>query len=281
MKILAVGDFHGKIPSFLKKIIKKEKPDVILSQGDYCAFYERKLWFKHCYAKETELWEVIGKKRARTYVKKDVAAGKKIYSYVSKLGLPFFSVTGNEDPSKYHQIGGKVSRWKLFKMKPFISRKSLLDFTTKKFKDYILIGYPRSSYPGLPTRHLKKKYKVKDFSKNIRDYKRYEKKLNKLFRKHKNKKIIFISHNCPYMTKLDKLSKKAHKLVRGKHYGDILAKETIKKHQPLLSICGHMHENQGKTKVGKTLVVNPGAAVDKKFAIIDIKGKKTKVKFYK
>lgn len=43
MKILAIGDFHGKFPEKLKKKIGKEKPDLIVSIGDYIPFYYRKL----------------------------------------------------------------------------------------------------------------------------------------------------------------------------------------------------------------------------------------------
>jgi hypothetical protein len=35
VKILAIGDFHGKFPEKLKKIIKKEKINLIVSVGDY------------------------------------------------------------------------------------------------------------------------------------------------------------------------------------------------------------------------------------------------------
>jgi Icc-related predicted phosphoesterase len=43
-----------------------------------------------------------------------------------------------------------------------------------------------------------------------------------------------------------------------------------------------MHENPGKDKIGKTLIINPGYAYDGRYAIIDLKGKKIKsIKFYK
>ena len=42
----------------------------------------------------------------------------------------------------------------------------------------------------------------------------------------------------------------------------------------ILAIGGHFHENQGKCKIGKTLVVNPGAAGEGKCVIIDFDEKK-------
>ena len=35
MKLLAIGDFHGKFPEKLKRKIEKEKPELILANGDY------------------------------------------------------------------------------------------------------------------------------------------------------------------------------------------------------------------------------------------------------
>jgi len=46
MKILALGDFHGQFPKKFYKIIKKEHPDIIVSNGDYMTFSLRKIFFK-------------------------------------------------------------------------------------------------------------------------------------------------------------------------------------------------------------------------------------------
>jgi len=63
MKLLVVGDFHGKFPKKIKSLVKKEKIDLVISIGDYLAFTYRKLWFKHCYGNDIDLWEIIGKKK--------------------------------------------------------------------------------------------------------------------------------------------------------------------------------------------------------------------------
>jgi Icc-related predicted phosphoesterase len=43
-----------------------------------------------------------------------------------------------------------------------------------------------------------------------------------------------------------------------------------------------MHENQGKCKIGKSLVINPGAASERKAAIIELERDKVKsIKFLK
>ena len=54
-KIFALGDFHGKISDSIINKIKKEKPDFILSPGDFCGNKELgKLFFKYLYGKDEE-----------------------------------------------------------------------------------------------------------------------------------------------------------------------------------------------------------------------------------
>ena len=63
---------------------------------------------------------------------------------------------------------------------------------------------------------------------------------------------IMMVHQPPYGTKVDKLDLFGH--VGNKDYT-----EFIKKNQPTIVFCGHLHENFHKSDViGKTLVVNPG-----------------------
>ena len=76
VKILAVGDFHGRFPKKFEKLINKEKIDFVISNGDYPPFEYRKLWFKHCYGTDTELWEVIGKAKYKKLVMDDLAKGE-------------------------------------------------------------------------------------------------------------------------------------------------------------------------------------------------------------
>jgi uncharacterized protein len=99
----------------------------------------------------------------------------------------------------------------------------------------------------------------------------------KIFKGLVDDKTIFISHNCPYKTELDKIKKGVQK---GNHYGSYLLKKIIVELKPSLVICGHMHENQGMQKIGRTLIVNTGAAYENKAAIIDLNNR-IKVKFIK
>jgi len=276
MKILAIGDFHGKFPRFLRKVIRKEKPDLIVSIGDYFPFHARKLFFKYAYANQIPLSFFIGAKKENELRKKDRIVGKKILDYLNSLGKRIITITGNHDFSgQMEAIKGYSSQSDkkylidyFSKMIKKLKNIELFDYKAKIVGDFVFIGYPRSTFPG----HVKS-----------RKFRSQKKKLEKLFKKHRKKKIIFVSHNVPYKTgKLDIIrAKDAHKKAKGKHYGAKISQRLIKKYKPLLCICGHMHENQGKVKMGKTTVINTGPCLDKQYAIIKIIGKKLDIKLKK
>ena len=238
--------------------------------------------------------DVIGKKKYKKISLKNIKEGEEVIKFLNKLNIPIFTVTGNNDWTHHKEIGQTVTGAfdydkKLIKdhaTTKLVSKTKnfeLLDFASKKYKEFNLIGYPRSSYPGYPTKHVINKYGMnsKEIKKRINSYKQYEKRMLKVWKGKKN--IIFVSHNVPYgLNKLDIIrAKKADKLAKGRHYGSILTKNLIKKKQPRLCICGHMHENPGAAKIGKTKVVNPGAALEGRYAIIRISPKTTSVKLKK
>jgi len=280
MKILVIGDFHGKVPTILPKIIKKEKPDLIVSQGDFCAFFEKKLFFKYSFVDQIPLENFIGKKKAKRYYQKDIARGIKIIKYIKKFNIPIIAVSGNHDPAKYSDISthSRDKTWDKFYLTDFLKKEEnkhfkIIDFNATKFQNLVFIGTHKSSYPGyLPNK--------KSWQKNRPIYLRYRKKVEKLFKKYKNQKIILVSHNVPYKVLDQVKDKKAHKLAYKSHKGSFLTRETIKKYQPLICISGHIHESHGIQKLGKTIVINSGAAYEKRYVVIEI-NRKIKVKLRK
>jgi len=76
-------------------------------------------------------------------------------------------------------------------------------------------------------------------------------KFQKIIRRNKDKKIIFITHAPPYRTKLD--------LIVGSHCGNKTFRNFVSRNKIDLYICGHLHENfNKKDKIKKTEVINPG-----------------------
>jgi len=105
MKVLAIGDFHGKFPRMILNLVKKEKIDLVVSVGDYPSFSLGKLFFKHVYGKkDVELWEIIGKKKYREITIKDHKKGKKVILKLNSLQIPVISVLGNHDYSRLDDV---------------------------------------------------------------------------------------------------------------------------------------------------------------------------------
>ena len=103
-----------------------------------------------------------------------------------------------------------------------------------KFQNYLFIGFGGGGFSSTDT-----------------DLKKASKKLENIIKNNKGKKIIMITHGPPYKTKLDYLDKE--------YTGSKTLTEFIKKNQPDLLVCGHIHENAGKQDfINKTKILNPG-----------------------
>lgn len=280
MKILAIGDFHGKFPNKFSRIIDKEKIDIVISVGDYPPFFYRKLWFKYCYKKDIELWEVIGKKKYKKLILEDLRRAENALQKLNQVKVPVYTVLGNIDwpepddvidlTSKQNKtMPGYDKKDKLAKRLSKYKNIHRFDYRFLRFKDYIFIGMRGHSNPGEVKSNAFRKHK-----------KILERLFNKFKKENKNGNVIFVSHVTPYNTKIDKIGRHAHKKVRGKHYGSKLARRIIEKYQPILSLGGHIHESWGKDKIGKTIAINPGAAHEGRAAIVEFdSGKIKKIKF--
>ncbi|MFH1325465.1 MAG: metallophosphoesterase [archaeon] len=274
MRILAIGDYAGKLPEKFKNIVQKEKIDLVLSNGDYCPFSLRKLYFKYAYKKDVDFLKIIGKKKYKESALRDISKGEEIVKKLNKFSVPVFSVLGNNDYPANDVVDMKKSwkfEWDILKNfeKVFKKYKNVkrIDYTYVKFGGYIFIGARGHSYPG----------RVKS-----KAYKKHRKILEKLFRKfrkeNKERRVIFLSHNVPYDTKLDIIKGlEAHEKARGKHYGSKLIRRIIDKYHPVLHIAGHIDEGRGKQKLGRTLAINCGPA-DKGYGVIIDINKKGKIK---
>lgn len=289
MKFLIIGDFHGKCNIPLAKIIKKENVDLILSPGDYSGDkMASKLFFKYLYGNDEKDVSLEIRKKIERYEKKGIRRGFGVVKKIRCLEVPFLGVRGNWDPLNYaYDIGSDVGKkdrkdaQKLINLQRDYFR--FIDFNLVEARDFIVIGGASSTHPArIDKKSLKKIESEKNVKKIVKGYNKRKKIYENmfLFAKNKKKPVIFLTHNCPYNTKLDGVK---YGPAKGKHYGSFLEKEIIRRFKPELVICGHIHENQGKDKIGKSLIVNAGAVIEKKYAVIDfdeIKGKVLKVRFF-
>jgi len=274
MKILALGDFHGKFPERLKKEAKKA--DFILAAGDYAnADKIRKILFKHWTNKN--LIDVVGNKKAKAMLKESFNSGLKILKELNSLGKKTFVIFGNTDfyKSVKDELFPKYYEKNIKNLKNLI----LIDRKKSKLKDIEIIGHGGyvdvTDFIRHPLDEDKKKQKIR-----LERYKKDEKNLFKLFSGKKPKNFIFLTHYTPYGF-FDKVKAKKSPM-HNRHVGFEPYNKIIKKYQPLLCICGHMHEYQGIKRLGKTIVISTGPAYEGKAALIDIKGQKIKsIKFLK
>ena len=81
-------------------------------------------------------------------------------------------------------------------------------------------------------------------------------------------RAIFNLHCPPYKSGLDEAPAidADLRLLHGgralRPVGSTAVREAIERHQPLISLHGHIHESKGAIKIGKTLSINPGSAYE-------------------
>src|SRR5258706_13805719 len=99
-------------------------------------------------------------------------------------------------------------------------------------------------------------------------------------------RTIFNFHAPPYGTGLDEAPALDETLrpIRGgaviEPVCSMTVRDAINKHQPLLSVHGHIHESRGVKKMGRTLAMNPGSVYGDgvlQGAGIELDAKKSKV----
>jgi hypothetical protein len=102
-------------------------------------------------------------------------------------------------------------------------------------------------------------------------------------------RAIFNFHAPPYGTGLDE-APALDASLRPTHGGAVLkpvgstaVREGILKHQPMMSVHGHIHESRGVCKLGRTFAVNPGSVYGDgvlQGAVLELNEKKGKVTKY-
>ncbi|PIN74723.1 hypothetical protein COV18_05885 [Candidatus Woesearchaeota archaeon CG10_big_fil_rev_8_21_14_0_10_37_12] len=278
MKFLIIGDLHGAKP----KIFVKDF-DVIIAPGDFCSDGLRKYMFQALIKRmktdeDIDWYDFISRQKAKQAIQKSLRDGRKILNFLNSFNKPVYVLPGNWDWTPHE------TKWKYLQQnhwkKIVGDLKNIKDchFKNVQFKKLQFVGHGISSGPE---KLIVSKRLESEQASLFKAYNKYFKKISTLFmRAKKNKKpVIFLSHNVPYYTKLDKvINKKSPR--NGEHCGSILARELILKHKPLVCIGGHMHEHFGKDKIGKTIVINAGFGKNVN-TLLEIKnGKITKLQFY-
>ncbi len=101
-------------------------------------------------------------------------------------------------------------------------------------------------------------------------------------------RTIFSLHCPPYGSGLDEAPELTADM-RLKHagrapvpVGSKAVREAIERHQPALSLHGHIHEGRGNARIGRTLCINPGSSYEQGEllgAVVDLEGGKKVKRF--
>lgn len=280
MKILAIGDLHGRKP----KIHFKDF-DCIVQVGDVCddsklGKYWR-FWFQllKVHGEDTPSAEElmlsdIGEYGIKRMEEDSLLVGRKILKYLNSFGKPVFFVPGNWDQSWgdtkienpeasnyayfkswFDRFLGKNANSKLVK-----GLKNVKDcqFKNHEFNEINFLGYGLSNNQERIVTKPKKKLTKLEIKKLDKTYFKTMGILSNLYNSiNKKLPVFFISHNIPYNTKLD-IVKDKKSYAHGKHLGSYIARKFCEKYQPLICVGGHVHEGVGKDKIRKTILINPG-----------------------
>lgn len=74
---------------------------------------------------------------------------------------------------------------------------------------------------------------------------------------------VFCPHAPPAHTRCDRLP-------TGEHVGSVAVRQFIERSQPTVVLCGHIHESRGSDRIGRSRIVNPGAAAAGHYAVVKV-----------
>jgi len=282
IKILCIGCLHGKIPKGMRHFIKTNKIDIVLAHGDFTDFtFFRNLQFTYwnLIAAGLAFEDIIGKKKLYQLEKFGIRRGKRVLRFLNSIGVPVIITHGNHDitnkyPWKESDTFAELSPNTLENTIKNLKNIRLLDYSLTKFRNLCIYGIGcKVLTPKKPENPI-----VYNYWKNLRA--RENKKLKQFFAKQKARQTIVLTHDPPYGTKLDKITWKKSPRY-GEHLGTDQVKKFVKKYQPLLWVCGNIHEGRGIMKIGRTTVVNTGYGRAGQAAYAEIENGKAKVKLIK
>ncbi|MBI2046644.1 metallophosphoesterase [Candidatus Pacearchaeota archaeon] len=247
MKILAIGDFHGRFPERLKKLAKKA--DLILCTGDLGkADLARKQAFKKI---ENRNYKPSNLQQKRAYLQ--------IYSstlnILKRITTATYFIYGNVEmtDSEIKKLSRKI-KLKLPLLNKRIKKIKNVQNISGKIKNIERISI--AGYGYFVEKDWVKRFIGND-KKYLKEHRKEDEKARKFFRKLKYIDILIV-HQPPFNI-LDKVTAKyAPKRWKGKHAGSEIILNYIKREKPKYVICGHIHEGKGEKNIGRTKVINLG-----------------------
>jgi len=247
MRLLHLSDFHGHMPD-----ISAWPADLLLAGGDYCEVDDiRKLKFEAL----SRGWPVpdwpklVGPERADALVERALAEGSAVVSALGRCGVPVLAIPGNSDRITLYR-DDLARRFEPRPDHPAVpGRVTDLETRIELHGGVAFAGLGGWSGPNNPQR----------LENDIADLRAQWERLcaDRARLGHSPPPLVLLSHNVPYGSSLDGVNNPAvPAFAQGKLVGSHRAKAVIEALSPVLCLCGHLHENYGRTElIGRTLCV--------------------------
>jgi Icc-related predicted phosphoesterase len=183
----------------------------------------------------------------------------KIVNYLRKF-TPVFTIFGNVESSNSYT---KKESKKIGVALPYLSS-NLNALSNVRIINNRIANFREIKIGGLEyfvDSSWIREFKPNDYQDALKNAKKETEKAKRVLRRFGENLDVLICHQPPYGV-LDKVTSRYNppKLWQGKHAGSKVILNYIKKYQPKYVFCGHIHEGEGKTKIGKTEVYNLGVA---------------------
>lgn len=173
----------------------------------------------------------------------------------AETGLPFLKELTNLHNNIYSVLGNCDHPSFINELNNY---KINVQGSVKHFQDFIIVGSGGASkFTGTTPNERTESELIADITDN--------------YIQKDNDHLILITHNPPYGVKIDKVAP----LV---HVGSKLIRKFVEDAKPLMIVSGHIHEAYGMDTIGKTIVINPGALCEGRYAIAEIAKEKEQYK---
>ena len=256
MKILAVGDPHGDIEKIKK--IPLSSLDLILLTGDIGkADLARKRHFENFERKIKGLKELEYDSKYRKDVHMEIHNSTlQILRHLSKFA-PVYTIQGNVGIPTLSRVRKDNEKYGLSLTSTYEQMKLMKGVNLIKNRLRILKGIRIGFLEYFVDTCWVREFKPPEYKKSMKKAKKETDKAKRVLKRFKDIDIL-ICHQPPYGI-LDKVTwKEAPRSYQGKHAGSKVILDFVKKNQPKYVFCGHIHEGEGRRKIGKTEVHNLG-----------------------
>ena len=256
-RIIFLADMHGSAPD-----LSAEDFDAIIAGGDFCqTSWLRDLIFS---SPDDEWWKHADREWLKKKSKQSIESGKKVVKHMLSYGAPVFTIPGNTDFYGKHHLRFMSDKYEKITKGAFDMNMSLLEF-----EGINLIGYGGTAGPEI----------VDGSDDEVEHFQELYSYFHALFSEADMRSTIVATHVPPAGYGFDVI-RNPRSPMNGMAWGSQLMRRLKLDFRPKLMAFGHFHENPGKRRCGRTMLLNPGPAFEGNYAVIST-GKRWSVRIKK